>query len=168
MRAVLGYDMAAAGESKGTSGFHFPGGGKPFFPFEFCGWADLGAAFMINLDCFEGRNVKLYLTIDGWARGGERKAAQIEKLSSGIADVQVIEKEADPEAPSGKGSRRLSWFQLQLDRKAVKPMIPSLGGRSTGPMGGYVFVLSQVGESNIEFGEILEGKSVTSHQNDFV
>lgn len=96
-----------------------------------------------------------------------RTAAQIEELSSGIVDVQVIEKEADPEAPSGKGNSRMSWFQFRLDRKAVKPTIPSLDGQSTEPMGGYVFALPQVGEFNIEFGEILEGKSIPLHRDDF-
>ncbi|MBE5794894.1 MAG: hypothetical protein E7323_09485 [Clostridiales bacterium] len=169
---LVGYEIGRAGLSQGHSGFH-GWGINPMVPFQACGWADYdapswegaqGVAFRINRQCFGGRDALLYYFDDDRFPREERVEwilPIIRQCSSGISCVRV------ESVVDGKGfAHRAILFRL--DEGAIRETV-SLSGQevATEALGGYVFVLPRCGEFYCQLGEIVDGRAVPLHIDDF-
>ena len=153
-----------------------------------------GVAFSVNRDCFFDRVPELYYLDGDYAYASwsspfpaglqEGRVAyereddtrlgmltwlcnRIEKYSSGLADVHIrCQRETDA---SGNSARRMLMICFRLDSGAIKDtvLMSRKGEVPTSELGGYVFVLPRVGEFNIELGEMVDGRRVPLHFDDF-
>lgn len=169
---LVGYEVGKAGLSQGHSGFH-GFGVNPMVPFQACGWADYddpnwegaqGVGFRINRQCFGGRDALLYYFDDDRFPAEDQTEwilSVIRQCSSGIACVRV------DSVVDGKGfAHRAILFRL--DAGAIRKTV-SLSGQevATEVLGGYVFVLPRAGEFYCQLGEIVDGRAVPLHIDDF-
>ena len=95
----------------------------------------------------------------------------IEHFSSGLTDVRICEKE-EHEDFMFRGSvhhpTRVTTIQFRLHSSKIKDTVEiSNKPVSTSEIGEYIFVLPKAGEFYIEPGEILDGKLVPLHFDDF-
>lgn len=153
-QADIQYEKCKKNSSSGMSGFHSPSNLVPN-PFSFCGYADthrkwFGVAFLINRDCFDGRDALLYIKGDIYPKLRD----EIEKYSSGLTQVSIHTQDE---------------IRFRLDHTKIKENISVNGGKliSASETGGYVLVIPQVGEFNVELGEIIDGERIPLHNDDF-
>ncbi len=113
-------------------------------PFVFSGWAgehhDLGPAYTIRPECFEGRTPLLFYSDDdilGSKEAAEELAQRIAQESAGIRDVRALEAE-------------MLWFPGEEDVKGWAVCF-ALDKDDPDP----VFVLPKAGEFNCCLGEML-------------
>lgn len=181
--AVKLYKECRKNPSSGMSGFHgFGSSGE--LPFSTCGWATFdgewgGVAFRINRDCFDGRDAVLYYMDDDffgdlpdylmeWLK---KVCNRIEKYSSGLTDVQICEQtEQNDFMFRGhlQHPTRVTTIRFRLDSSKIKETVEiSEKPVPTSELGEYIFVLPRAGEFYIELGEIVDGKRVPLHYDDF-
>ena len=119
-------------------------------------------AFRITKESFSGRDPLLYYCDDdGFPWNDDKRLEIINELSSGIADVRV-------ENIGTRKNREGRAVVFRLSEKNIRKYI-SLSGKQvdTAELGGYVFMLPRAGEFFCELGEIIDGKPVPLHIDDF-
>ena len=190
-RSLVAYEICKRVQSRGTCGFHGFARSK-YNPISFLGWADCdekkndqGVGFRINRDCFTGRNVELYYVDDDmfesidsdstheWlARKLNKMLEKIKTFSSGIDDVRIHEEivEAGFIFRRRKITKRckMSNIRFRLEPAKIRETV-SFSGKEvpSSEVGGYIFVLPRAGEFFCELGEIVDGKRVALHIDDF-
>ena len=194
-RYILSYELRKNFPSWCRSGAHWYNP-ENCDPFSFCGWADFyceelhrdteGVGFKINRECFDGRDVELYYMDEHFAvEYGDDKFLQrilpiIIKYSSGLTDVHISIVKEEKNSVTFRGDSvdylyfdeenmcQIAIIKFKLDSKKIKENI-SLNEKifDTDEFGGYVFVLPRFGEFYCELGEIIDGKRVTLHIDDF-
>ncbi len=189
VRPLAGYECCRRAQTVGTSGFHGFGRSEDV-PFSFCGWADYeyrpgrstqGVGFRVNRACFGSRDAELYYMDDdifdkpdssegvpGWIMTMEE---QIRACSSGLADVRLAEEREEKDfhfRGRWHSPALVRSFRFRLDPKQIRETV-LLGGKAveTDRLGGYVFVLPRAGEFFCELGEIVDGRRVPLHIDDF-
>lgn len=176
LQCLVAWEIAKRGASQGRSGFHHGPGSIPF-PFSACGWASYqdprwgameGVAFRIKKDCFGDRKPLLYyLDDDGWpcAERENIDLALIQRYSSGISGVRVEQRRCKDWNGDEKEQRVVLF---ELEPAAIKETVELQGyAVSTKEVGEYVFVLPRCGEFYCVLGEILDGKMIPLHKDDF-
>ena len=190
VRPLVSYEICRRIQSWGTSGFHGFAGSE-YDPISFCGWADYGdgrfdqgVGFRINSACFGGRDAELYYTdddmleradsdgIDEWRE--KRLQTMLERIkasSSGIDDVRIHrETEHNDFRFRGRWQQacRVTSFRFRLNPSMIRETI-SLSRKQvpSSQLGGTVFVLPRAGEFFCELGEIVDGRRVPLHIDDF-
>ncbi|MBQ2957489.1 MAG: hypothetical protein IJE08_13645 [Clostridia bacterium] len=173
-QAMIGYEQARLGHSRGRSGFHGLGVPRLPLPFTVLGWADYihpswgadqGIAFRIEKDCFcDDRPLLYYLDDDNFPKK-DFPLSLIETYSSGIADIHT-ERIVCRHHLNGVAERTVLLFTL--DPARIRPTI-RLSGKdiSTDETGGYVFVLPRCGEFYCQLGERKNGEMIPLHIDDF-
>lgn len=185
---AVGYEIAKEGCSRGSSGFHH--GSALYLPFGFCGWADYeyterikpfknnqgqlveaewgeyvhqtqGVAFRIVKPCFGDRNPLLYYNGERGIRDKGLFVQTVQKYSSGIGDIRI-------ESTGGYHDSDV-FFTFRLDAGAIRETVRLNGRdiRTTDAGGHYIFVLPCAGEFNCELGEIINGKRIPLHYDNF-
>lgn len=177
--AVKLYEECRKNPSSGH-GFGSPGE----LPFSTCGWATFdgewgGVAFRINRDCFDGRDAVLYYMDNDffgdlpdylmeWLK---KICNRIEKYSSGLTDVQICEQTEQNDfmfCGHLQHPTRVTTIRFRLDSSKIKETVEiSEKPVPTSELGEYIFVLPRAGEFYIELGEIVDGKRVPLHYDDF-
>lgn len=171
------WELGKRGCSAGTSGFHGGVAKLSPFPFSACGWADYenpgwgadqGVAFRVCMPCFGDRKPLLYyLDDDNWPREDheQERLALIKRYSSGISHVRV-ERRVCKDWHGNVGEHRVVLFEP--DPAAIKKTV-MLEGKAvpTSELGGYIFMLPRAGEFYCLLGEVLNGKMIPLHEDDF-
>ena len=190
-RSLVAYEICKRVQSRGTSGSHGFARSK-YNPISFWGWADYGekkkdqgVGFRINRDCFAGRNVELYYVDDDmfenidsdnsheWlVRKLNKMLENIKTFSSGIDDVRIHEEiiEAGSIFRRREITKRckMSSIRFRLEPSKIRETVSfSRKVVPSSEVGGYIFVLPRAGEFFCELGEIVDGKRVALHIDDF-
>ncbi len=185
-QAVIRYEDCRRLPTEGRSGFH-RGSFYPI-PFSFCGFSkyqalrgytDYGPAFRVNRDCFNGRDVILYyMDSDFFGNLSANRMEWLQEIrdgielySSGLTDVKICEiEETEPFGFRGRmvSPTRVTLIQFRLDSSKIKDNFGPRNNRiPSSERGDYVFILPRSGEFYVELGEMLDGKRIPLHYDDF-
>ena len=149
-----------------------------------CGWATFdgewgGVAFRINRDCFDGRDAVLYYMDDDFfgdlpdyqLEWLQKMRDRIERYSSGLTDIQICE-QVEQNDFMFRGHLHhptcVTTIRFRLDSSKIKETVEiETKTVPTSQVGEYIFVLPRAGEFYIELGEMIDGKRVPLHYDDF-
>lgn len=138
-------------------------------PFVFCGYADthspwFGVAFRINRDCFNGRDAVLYYMMNDRKDDEQRFRDEVKAYSSGLTDIEIVTQyeQNDLKFQGRYNPKDVTMIRFRLDTAKIKESVSVDGGRliPSAESGGYVLAVPQIGEFDIELGEIIDGKRI--------
>ncbi len=183
IRSIVYYEFCKIRQNRSTSGFHGLSANRSA-PFSCCGWADCGepfsgVGFHINHECFNGRDVQLYYIDDDMVNHGsavnkdhwQKMLNEIAEYSSGLSDIRCETRREEKyflfRGNWEKGGE-FPEIRFRLDPSKIRDTVSFCGRKiPTKATGGYIFVLPRAGEFYCELGEIIDGRHVPLHIDDF-
>jgi len=181
MRKRIAYLLAKRGWSGGYSGFHSSGFQSELpFPIKMCGWfyyhGDLsfkngGVMFAIDPECFGLWNAQLYYFADnGYSCNDDgtlkneyeiREIERIKRFSSGISDFRL--EKLICKNRHGKAAER--WcLVFRIDSNAIKKKREY---EPDGTVSDFMFCLPHEGEFDCTLGQVVDGRTIALHHDDF-